>query len=201
MTMLKQTPRIVVLGIVLAALLSALRLVLAFMLPFLDRPLQVAAVIVAALSDGLDGITARALGKPTWWGAWLDAMGDKLFALSAFATLLMQGQLAAWQVVVLLSRDLAVGALLIVGLVSRRWAQFKQVRPGILGKATTAMLFMLFLVLLAWPDNLMWHWLLFGVGSAVSIGAALDYLLRLRGLPTTSAASSSQPQGANNARA
>lgn len=166
--------------------LSAARLVFAAMFPVAEGAARVALVVVAGVSDALDGLVARRFGGVTWWGAILDAASDKLFTLVVLATLLMEGQLGWWAVMLLLARDLAV---LLAGAVvgTRRGGEAaRRVRASPLGKATTAGLFAFFVSVLAWPDAFFPTRVVFAVACTASLLAAADYLLQAPRLLRTS---------------
>src|SRR6266705_258790 len=68
-----------------ADVLTALRIPLAVVFPFLRHPVeQLGAVAVAAASDFFDGVLARRFGSSRA-GAVLDTVADKLFLVAAIA--------------------------------------------------------------------------------------------------------------------
>ena len=91
---------------------------------------------VAAMTDALDGFTARLLNERTLLGACLDPIADKLLVLSCFATLsFVQTPLfviPSWFVWVILTKELVLVALAAYGL-SRGYIE---ICPTRLGKAT-----------------------------------------------------------------
>ena len=74
---------------------------------------QVAAVvfIIFSLTDTADGQIARRRGLVSDLGKFLDPLADKLYVLSVLIVLVQQGLVAAWVVVVILSRELLVTIL------------------------------------------------------------------------------------------
>jgi cardiolipin synthase len=117
-----------------ADLLTALRLPLAVLFPFVPSPaLQLAIVAVAAASDVLDGIVARRFGGSRA-GAVLDPIADKAFVASAFITVWHRGLLHGLELAGVLLRDIvAVTAFLGTWLLRRPVAL--PARAG--GKAVT----------------------------------------------------------------
>ncbi len=162
----------------LPSALSGLRLILAAIFPFLNQPASAVAVALAALSDGLDGWLARKLGTVTWWGARLDATADKVFGITVLVTLVLREQLAAWQMGLLVARDVVVVALAVLLLVQHQWPRLRRQVPSPAGKATTACLFLLVFSVLAWPQGESMHQALFLLTAALSVLAGLDYLWR-----------------------
>ncbi|MFQ5508230.1 MAG: CDP-diacylglycerol--glycerol-3-phosphate 3-phosphatidyltransferase [Leptospirillia bacterium] len=67
--------------------------------------------LVAALSDLLDGYLARRMGEVTSLGKLLDPVADKLLILAGLVMLVDQGLAAAWLVILILGREMAVTGL------------------------------------------------------------------------------------------
>jgi CDP-diacylglycerol--glycerol-3-phosphate 3-phosphatidyltransferase len=72
--------------------------------------------LIAALTDLLDGIIARATRTVTVTGALLDPMADKLLMSAAFIALVELNLAPAWMVVLIIGREFAVTALRMVAL-------------------------------------------------------------------------------------
>lgn len=68
-----------------------------------------AILAVAAATDLFDGLIARRFGSSRL-GSFLDPVADKLFMASAFGVVLLSGQLAWYEIVAVLARDLAATA-------------------------------------------------------------------------------------------
>jgi CDP-diacylglycerol--glycerol-3-phosphate 3-phosphatidyltransferase/cardiolipin synthase len=87
--------------------LSFLRLPLALAFMLTASPAARAAIIVvASITDGLDGWLARRWRQDTGAGQIVDPITDKLFVLVALATLVARGELEPWMIVLLLTRDI-----------------------------------------------------------------------------------------------
>jgi CDP-diacylglycerol--glycerol-3-phosphate 3-phosphatidyltransferase len=67
--------------------------------------------LLAAFTDWLDGELARRRNQVTTLGALLDPVADKLLVAAALVSLLQIDQVAAWMVVVIVGRELAVTGL------------------------------------------------------------------------------------------
>lgn len=90
--------------------------------------------VVAALSDGLDGLLARALHQKTTLGQYLDPIADKLL-LSAMFLVLSTTHKIPWKFTVLVfSRDLSILATCAVLYATSALRDF---RPSIFGKMNT----------------------------------------------------------------
>jgi cardiolipin synthase len=74
-----------------------------------------AVLVLAALSDALDGLLARWLHQRTAIGAFLDPLADKLLSISGFVTLALIGPIPPWFVIFVISRDvvISIGALVL----------------------------------------------------------------------------------------
>ncbi len=117
-----------------ADVLTALRVPLAVLFPFVHRPAwQLGIVGVAAASDFFDGMLARRFGSSRL-GALLDPVADKLFMASAFLTVARGGLLHPAEVAGVLLRDI-VAALGFVGTWLLRRPVALPARAG--GKAVT----------------------------------------------------------------
>jgi cardiolipin synthase len=119
-------------------LLTMLRL---FVLPFLvitilnrHWGLAFALLWVAGVSDGLDGLLARALQQRTTLGQYLDPIADKLLLSTMFVVLTHVGAIPRYVTVLVLSRD--IGILLIATLLFAT-NTLRNFEPSKLGKLNT----------------------------------------------------------------
>ncbi|GKS57177.1 CDP-diacylglycerol--glycerol-3-phosphate 3-phosphatidyltransferase [Nitrospira sp.] len=106
-----------------------------------DRALIV--LVLAGITDALDGAIARVTNQRTPLGEVLDPLADKLLLVAGFVTLSVLHMVPSWVAIVVVSRDL----ILIIGtMVARLTDSPLDIKPTILGKGTTA-LQLLYLVL------------------------------------------------------
>jgi len=104
----------------IANVLSFSRIPLAFLFVVLEEPrIRLGVLAAAALSDLLDGWTARRFG-PSSLGAKVDPVADKIFSVSAFAVLGLSGALTAFEVLGVLLRDLLMPVGFLASAVARR---------------------------------------------------------------------------------
>ncbi len=94
----------------------------------------VALLIVAGLSDWLDGKIARAFNQSSRLGQVLDPAADRLYIAATIVALAVRGIIPWWLVAVLGVRELTVGAALTV---LRRRAGFGTLQVSLVGKAAT----------------------------------------------------------------
>jgi len=78
-----------------------------------EYPLALALIIIAGLSDGLDGFLARSLGWRTRLGSVLDPAADKLLLVSSYVSLSVLGLAPAGLTAIVILRDIVIvsGAL------------------------------------------------------------------------------------------
>lgn len=91
-------------------------------------------LVIAGLSDGVDGLLARKLNQKSSIGAYLDPIADKLLLSSSFVILAMEKQIAWWLTIMVLSRDIMILTVAAVILLISGYRPFP---PSLLGKATT----------------------------------------------------------------
>ncbi len=109
-----------------------------------DRyPWALVILIVAALTDGLDGMLARQLNQKTALGAYLDPIADKLLLSSSFIVLALKKKIYWWLTVLVFSRDVLILTTAAVILVVSGYRLFP---PSVYGKTTTAVQILLVFV-------------------------------------------------------
>jgi len=134
-------------------------------------------LVVAGLSDGIDGLLARSLNQRSSLGAYLDPIADKLLLSSSFLILAFKKQLAWWLTILVLSRDVLI---LIVAVVILLISGYRPFPPSIYGKLTTATeIILVFLVVLgaAYPHyhvGVLNHVLIYAV-TVLSIVSGFHY--------------------------
>lgn len=102
-------------------------------------------LLLAALTDGMDGLLARSLNQKTALGAYLDPIADKLLLSSSFVVLALEGRIPRWLTILVLGRDVLILTTAAVILVVTGYRRFP---PTIYGKITTGTQILLVLVVL-----------------------------------------------------
>ena len=140
---------------------------------------QIAFVLFALLSltDGLDGYVARSRNKITRLGIFLDPLADKLLVTAALVALVELQEIAAWVVVVILSREFAVTGLRLIAssegvVIAAHW----------LGKLKTVAQIALVLALIVPDSPDMVGTILTVVTVALTIGSGAEYFWKARHL-------------------
>lgn len=89
--------------------------------------------IIASLTDMLDGKIARKYNLVTNFGKFMDPLADKLLVSAAMICLIATGQLAAWIVIVIISRDFIISGFRLIAsdngivIAASYWGKFKTV--------------------------------------------------------------------------
>ncbi|MBA2368833.1 MAG: CDP-alcohol phosphatidyltransferase family protein [Candidatus Protochlamydia sp.] len=102
------------------------------------------AIILAMITDYLDGYLARRFKMTSQLGAFLDPLMDKIFVITASIIIIQEGGMQIWEALSLISRDFAV---LLFGLylaLCRKWGTFK-FRSILCGKLVTTLQFFVLL--------------------------------------------------------
>jgi len=110
-------------------------------------------LVVAGVTDSLDGWLARSLNQRTPLGAYLDPIADKLMLSSSYFVLALKGKMAWWLAILVLSRDVLILVACVVILLTAGYRSFP---PSIWGKATTffeILLVLLVLLVAAWGNG------------------------------------------------
>jgi len=131
---------------------------------------------LAALTDVLDGHLARTQGTVSTFGKLADPIADKLIVGSALVALVSLDRLAAWVVLVVVAREVAVSVLRDV---ARRRGMI--VSASRLGKAKATLQMMTILALMVAADaGAGWLRALTYAMVAVTVASGLDYFMNLR---------------------
>jgi cardiolipin synthase (CMP-forming) len=154
--------------------LSRVALAVAFVMDH-EPNARLAIVLVAAVTDMLDGWLARKAGLTSRFGALVDPFADRVFALVAVATFVYEGSLTTVEYFIMIFRDLmtAIG-FLVAKTVS--WLKPVEFRARWSGKAVTALQMIAFVGILKFPDYA--AALIWAVGL-LSLYSVIDYTLAL----------------------
>ena len=134
-------------------------------------------LVVAGLSDGIDGLLARKLNQRSALGAYLDPIADKLLLSSSFIILAFKQKLAWWLTIIVLSRDVLI---LMVAVVILLISGYRPFPPSVYGKLTTALqILLVFMVVLAAAYPHPWfapvnHFLIYAV-TVLTVFSAFHY--------------------------
>jgi CDP-diacylglycerol---glycerol-3-phosphate 3-phosphatidyltransferase len=76
----------------------------------LTRLIALSVFIIAAITDWLDGYLARKLNQITELGTFLDPLVDKVLTIALFLLFIELGQVPAWAVFLIITRELLITA-------------------------------------------------------------------------------------------
>jgi cardiolipin synthase len=146
----------------------------------------VALLIVAGLSDWLDGKLARALNQSSRLGQVLDPAADRLYIAATIVALAVRGIIPWWLVAVLAVRELTVGVALAT---LKQKTGLSTLQVSLVGKAATLCLLYAFPLLFlgdhpGWGGTLarVIGWAFAVWGAALYWWAAMLYLAQVRSL-------------------
>ncbi|HSX10692.1 MAG TPA: CDP-alcohol phosphatidyltransferase family protein [Chlamydiales bacterium] len=138
--------------------LSFVRAPLAFLFLQESSSLRILAVILAMITDSIDGYLARRSQSTSRFGAILDPAMDKFFVYFAMSVLFMESRLAPWEMAAMLSRDFFLCLYGFLVVAAGRWKTivFRAIRWG---KVTTALQF---IVLVGLVLGVEFPWYIYG---------------------------------------
>lgn len=172
---MQRTPRAPALR-TLPNVLSISRLLLAALFIPAGQWGRLVLIALAALTDFLDGWVARHSETPSRWGAIIDPIGDRAFAVTAFVVCLATDAIGPGELAVLLSRDIATAIGFVVARAVRSLRDVK-LAARFPGKLVTTLQFVaLVLIVAARPSAVTVLVVLTGL---VSMWAIADYTVAL----------------------
>ncbi len=107
------------------------------------------ALLLAGITDAIDGPIARHMNQRTELGSILDPLADKLLLTSGFLSLALLHLVPVWVVIIVVSRDV----ILLLGTAVAHVTETKiDITPTILGKSTTFLqiAYVVLVVFLTW---------------------------------------------------
>jgi cardiolipin synthase len=135
-------------------------------------------LVLAGISDGLDGLLARWLHQRTVLGQYLDPIADKLMLSTLFVVLTRVGMVPLRVTVLVFGRD---AIILVVTSLLFATGTLRDFRPSLLGKANTAVQILTVTVVMmsglwAVPAMLMARKGLLGATVALTVASGLHYV-------------------------
>ena len=134
--------------------------------------------IVASITDAMDGHIARKYNLVTDFGKFMDPLADKLLVIAALTCMIEAGLVAAWMVIIIVSRELTVSILRAIAA-----ADGKVIAASGGGKikTITQMLSVVVLLLGAQYNNetiLLVGWVLILVATLITLYSGFEYLYK-----------------------
>lgn len=144
------------------------------------RYVAAAIFIIASFTDFLDGNIARKYGLVTNFGKFMDPLADKLLVCSALICLIELGQLPAWMVLIIISREFIISGFRLVAsdngvvIAASYWGKWKTVFQMI-----SVILMIVNLEALSMITNLaLW------IALALTVISLVDYIVKNIGILT-----------------
>lgn len=109
--------------------------------------LSLAVFIIASLTDYVDGLIARQYNQISDFGKFLDPLADKLLVMSSMLMFCEWGQMPAWALMLILTREFAVTGLRLVAV-----GKGMVIAAGWSGKVKTACTMVGLCILMAFPS-------------------------------------------------
>ncbi|MDR1537692.1 MAG: CDP-diacylglycerol--glycerol-3-phosphate 3-phosphatidyltransferase [Clostridiales bacterium] len=149
-------------------------------LPFGERASRLAALAVfaaASFTDWLDGYIARSQNLVTNFGKLMDPLADKMLVAAAFVAMTQTGELPAWAVIIIISRE-----FLITGFRMLALEQSIVIHASSLGKAKTVSQMALIIAALSTLIPPQAVYILMIAAVALTVASAVEYLWKNRGI-------------------
>ncbi len=129
--------------------------------------------VIASLTDYVDGHIARKYNQVSDFGKFLDPLADKLLVIAAMVIFCQWGQIPAWALMLVLTREFAVTGLRLVAV-----GKGKVIAAGWSGKVKTACTMVGLCFMMAFPAN---NWLNFAIISLIlvtTIYSGIEYFIK-----------------------
>ena len=130
--------------------------------------------IIASLTDLFDGKIARKYNMVTNFGKFMDPLADKLLVCSALICLIELGELPAWMVIIIISREFIISGFRLVAsdngvvIAASYWGKFK----------TTFQMIAVVLLILDIPSLALLTTLCVWIALALTIISLVDYIVK-----------------------
>lgn len=140
--------------------------------------IALALFIIAVISDGADGLIARALKQKTELGTILDPMADKLLLISAYICLTIVNtipphlKLPPYVLIIVISRD----AIIVLGSVIIYLVKGNlKISPSIIGKITT---FFQMITIVAILVRFEYSYIVWNTAVLLTVASGIDYIIK-----------------------
>jgi len=135
--------------------LSIVRIPLAILFLYQNVYIRIAAIVLAMITDSIDGYFARKYKSVSKFGTFLDPAMDKFFVYFVLIVFLIEHQIKLWQAFAMISRDFALILFALYLFVNKKWSAY-EIKAIRWGKITTGMQFCV-LIGLALKFNFSWY--------------------------------------------
>lgn len=129
--------------------------------------------ILASLTDYIDGQIARKYNQVSDFGKFLDPLADKLLTIAALTMFCEWGQVPAWALMIVLTREFAVTGLRLVAV-----GKGVVIAAGWSGKIKTASSMIGLCFLMAFPTVGWLCWAVVGVVVVTTVYSGIEYFIQ-----------------------
>ena len=129
--------------------------------------------ILASLTDYIDGQIARKCNQVSDFGKFLDPLADKLLTIAALTMFCQWGQVPAWALMIVLTREFAVTGLRLVAV-----GKGVVIAAGWSGKVKTASSMVGLCFLMAFPTVAWLCWLVVGIIVVTTVYSGIEYFIQ-----------------------
>ena len=129
--------------------------------------------ILASLTDYVDGQIARKCNQVSDFGKFLDPLADKLLTIAALTMFCEWGQVPAWALMIILTREFAVTGLRLVAV-----GKGTVIAAGWSGKVKTASSMIGLCFLMAFPTVAWLCWLVVGMIVVTTVCSGIEYFIQ-----------------------
>jgi len=159
--------------------ITSLRIVIAVIFPFTPESAHLLLILAGLATEFLDGFIARLGNWTSYLGQVLDPVADKLFVLSVSVTWIVLGKVTLLQWLLFALRDFGVFFIFLGLLLMGKIGSIKSVKARFPSKLTTALQYLLFLLVLTGNTQLLLYLAI--MTAATGLVATLQYahLIRL----------------------
>lgn len=132
-----------------------------------------AVFIIASLTDYVDGQIARKCNQVSDFGKFLDPLADKLLVIAAMVMFCQWGQIPAWALMIVLTREFAVTGLRLVAV-----GKGKVIAAGWSGKIKTASTMIGLCILMGFPNVSILSWIIVAVIVITTVYSGIEYFIQ-----------------------
>ena len=135
--------------------------------------ISLAIFMVASLTDFIDGHIARKYNQVSDFGKFLDPLADKLLTIACMCMLCEWGMMAAWALMIVLTREFAVTGLRLVAV-----GKGNVIAAGFSGKVKTASTMIGLCAMMAFPTVDILCWTVLVVIVATTVYSGVEYFIQ-----------------------
>ena len=135
--------------------------------------LGLAVFVIASLTDYVDGYIARKYQQVSDFGKFLDPLADKLLVIAAMTMFCQWGQMPAWALMIVLTREFAVTGLRLVAV-----GNGTVIAAGWSGKVKTASTMVGLCAMMAFPGIDLLNWVVIIMIVATTLYSGVEYFIQ-----------------------